>query len=200
MTLAVARSRDSRWRKSMSVVGDTGWSRRRALQTAGAALVSAVGIAEHAADAGAQSTAASPAVAATPTIPADFKVVLHTAEVQNWPYVLSNLRNLTQEWPQAQLRVVLGGDQPARNEQPDDGVCPVRRSRRPTAGLSECAARTRDRASHDSGFRPDESWRCGGAGIGTTRRICVRQAIAACGVAADRRLDCRAACAPNLGH
>jgi uncharacterized protein len=93
----------------MSVPGDTGWSRRRALQTAGAALVSAVGIAEHAADAGAQNPAASPAVATTPTIPADFKVVLHAAEVQNWPYVLSNLRNLTQEWPQAQLRVVVDG-------------------------------------------------------------------------------------------
>jgi uncharacterized protein len=93
----------------MSVSGDTGWSRRRALQTAGAALVSAAGIADHAPDAGAQSPAASPAVAATPTIPADFKVVLHAAEVQNWPYVLSNLRNLTQEWPQAQLRVVVDG-------------------------------------------------------------------------------------------
>jgi intracellular sulfur oxidation DsrE/DsrF family protein len=93
----------------MSVPGDTGWSRRRALQTAGAALLSAVGIEEHAADAGARSPAASPAVAATPTIPADFKVVLHAAEVQNWPYVLSNLRNLTQEWPQAQLRVVVDG-------------------------------------------------------------------------------------------
>jgi uncharacterized protein len=93
----------------MTVAGDTGWSRRRALQTAGAALVSAAGIAEHAADAGAQSSAASPAIAATPAIPPDFKVVLHAAEVQNWPYVLSNLRNLTQEWPQAQLRVVVDG-------------------------------------------------------------------------------------------
>jgi uncharacterized protein len=93
----------------MSVPGDTGWSRRRALQTAGAALVSAAGITEHTADAGAQSPAASPAVAATPAIPPDFKVVLHAAEVQNWPYVLSNLRNLTQEWPQAQLRVVVDG-------------------------------------------------------------------------------------------
>jgi uncharacterized protein len=88
---------------------DTGWSRRRALQTAGAALVAAAGITEHAADASAQSPSASPAVAATPAIPADFNVVLHAAEVQNWPYVLSNLRNLTQEWPQARLRVVVDG-------------------------------------------------------------------------------------------
>ena len=88
---------------------DTGWSRLRALQTAGAALVSAAGIAEHAPIVSAQSPVASPAVAATPAIPADFKVVLHAAEVQNWPYVLSNLRNLTQEWPQAQLRVVVDG-------------------------------------------------------------------------------------------
>ena len=88
---------------------DAGWSRRRALQTAGAALVSAAGIAEHAAEAGAQSPAASPGGDATPAIPADFKVVLHAAEVENWVYVLSNLRNLTREWPQAQLRVVVDG-------------------------------------------------------------------------------------------
>jgi intracellular sulfur oxidation DsrE/DsrF family protein len=80
-----------------------GWSRRRALQSAGVALVTAVGIAEHAPGAVAQTPAA------TPTIPADFKVVLHAAEVENWPYVLSNLKNLTQEWPQAQLRVVADG-------------------------------------------------------------------------------------------
>jgi intracellular sulfur oxidation DsrE/DsrF family protein len=73
------------------------------LQSAGVALVTAVGIAEHAPGAVAQTPAA------TPTIPADFKVVLHAAEVENWPYVLSNLRNLTQEWPRAQLRVVVDG-------------------------------------------------------------------------------------------
>jgi intracellular sulfur oxidation DsrE/DsrF family protein len=78
------------------------------LQSAGAALVTAAGIAEHAQDAAAQSSTGSPA-AATPAIPADFKVVLHAAEVENWPYVLSNLKNLTQEWPQAQLRVVVDG-------------------------------------------------------------------------------------------
>src|SRR5215203_143586 len=76
------------------------WSRRRALQSAGAALVATVGIVEHAQDAAAQSAAGSPAVAATPAIPADFKVVLHAAEVGNWPYVLSNLKNLTKEWGQ----------------------------------------------------------------------------------------------------
>jgi uncharacterized protein len=88
---------------------DAGWSRRRALQSAGAALASGVGIAEHTPDALAQSPAGSPAVPATPTIPADFKVVLHAAEVQSWTYVLSNLKNLTQEWPQARLRVVVDG-------------------------------------------------------------------------------------------
>ena len=49
---------------------------------------------------------------ATPTdasIPDDFKVVLHAAEVQNWEFVLSNLRNRTQEWPRARLRVVVDG-------------------------------------------------------------------------------------------
>lgn len=83
-----------------------GWSRRRALQSAGVVLVGAVGIAEHAPDVVAQSPAGTPA---TPTIPADFKVVLHAAEIQNWSYVLSNLRNLTQEWPRARLRVVVDG-------------------------------------------------------------------------------------------
>src|SRR5215217_7182055 len=88
---------------------DAGWSRRRALRSAGAALVTAVGIAEQAPDAMAQDPAASPVATATPAIPADFKVVLHAAEVQNWQYVLSNLRNLTQEWPRARLRVVVDG-------------------------------------------------------------------------------------------
>src|SRR3954471_4604073 len=88
---------------------DAAWSRRRALQSAGAAVVTAVAIAEHAQDTAAQSPTGSPAVAATPAIPADFKVVLHAAEVENWPYVLSNLKNLTQEWPRAQLRVVVDG-------------------------------------------------------------------------------------------
>jgi uncharacterized protein len=87
---------------------DAAWSRRRALQSAGAALVTAVGIAEHAQDAAAQSPTGSPATA-IPAIPADFKVVLHAAEVENWPYVLSNVKNLTHEWPQAQLRVVVDG-------------------------------------------------------------------------------------------
>jgi uncharacterized protein len=49
---------------------------------------------------------------ATPSdasIPADFKVVLHAAEVENWEFVFSNLRNLTTDWPQARLRVVVDG-------------------------------------------------------------------------------------------
>jgi intracellular sulfur oxidation DsrE/DsrF family protein len=61
---------------------------------------------------------ASPALAqeddasATPSdasIPPDFKVVLHAAEVENWQFVLSNARNLTTEWPRARLRVVVDG-------------------------------------------------------------------------------------------
>lgn len=46
---------------------------------------------------------------AIPDVPSDFKVVLHAAEEQNWAYVLSNLDNLTTEWPQAHLRVVVDG-------------------------------------------------------------------------------------------
>jgi uncharacterized protein len=84
---------------------DAGWSRRRALQSAAAVLATAAAMGEHAPNAVAQ----TPVAASTPTIPADFKVVLHAAEVQNWPYVLSNLNNLSQEWPRAQLRVVVDG-------------------------------------------------------------------------------------------
>jgi uncharacterized protein len=84
---------------------DAGWSRRRALQSAAAVLATAPAMGEHAPDAVAQ----TPVAASAPAIPADFKVVLHAAEIQNWPYVLSNLRNLTQEWPRAQLRVVVDG-------------------------------------------------------------------------------------------
>lgn len=45
----------------------------------------------------------------TPAVPDDFKVVLHAGQEQNWPYVLSNLKNLTEEWPNAQVRVVVDG-------------------------------------------------------------------------------------------
>ena len=47
--------------------------------------------------------------AAIPDVPDDFKVVLHAAQEQNWVYILSNLDNLTAEWPQASLRVVVDG-------------------------------------------------------------------------------------------
>lgn len=49
------------------------------------------------------------ATPADASIPADFKVVLHAAEIENWDFVLSNLRNLTAEWPRARLRVVVDG-------------------------------------------------------------------------------------------
>jgi len=46
---------------------------------------------------------------ATPAVPEDFRVVLHAGQEQNWPYVLSNLKNLTAEWPNARIRVVVDG-------------------------------------------------------------------------------------------
>ena len=46
---------------------------------------------------------------AVPDVPNDFKVVLHAAQEQDWIYVLSNLDNLTAEWPKASLRVVVDG-------------------------------------------------------------------------------------------
>jgi intracellular sulfur oxidation DsrE/DsrF family protein len=82
---------------------DASWTRRGALRYGSAATLAAVGILEHSAASAAQTPEA------TPAIPADFKVVLHAAEVQHWPYILSNLRNLTSEWPRARLRVVVDG-------------------------------------------------------------------------------------------
>jgi intracellular sulfur oxidation DsrE/DsrF family protein len=46
---------------------------------------------------------------ATPAVLEDFRVVLHVGQEQNWPYVLSNLKNLTAEWPKARIRVVVDG-------------------------------------------------------------------------------------------
>jgi len=80
-------------------------SRRGALRGMSWTLATAAGIALSQ-----QTAAAEDATPAnTPTIPPDFKVVLHAAQEQHWNYVLSNLRNLTQEWPRAQLRVVVDG-------------------------------------------------------------------------------------------
>ena len=79
------------------------WSRRGALRYGGAAAFAAAGMRAGSAVVTAQGAEA------TPTIPDDFKVVLHAAEIQDWPYVLSNLKNLTREWPRAHLRVVVDG-------------------------------------------------------------------------------------------
>ena len=83
----------------------SGLTRRDAVKSIGG-TVGAVGIALHQREA-AVARQADPA--ATPVVPPDFKVVLHAAEEQHWVYVLSNLRNLTQEWPHAHLRVVVDG-------------------------------------------------------------------------------------------
>lgn len=45
----------------------------------------------------------------TPPVPPDFKVVLHASDPDHWPYVLSNLTNLTAQWPKAHIRVVVDG-------------------------------------------------------------------------------------------
>ncbi len=82
---------------------DAGWTRRGALVSGSAALAAAAGIVLAPRAVTAQSAEA------TPAIPPDFRVVLHAAEVQNWPYILSNLKNLTHDWPHAHLRVVVDG-------------------------------------------------------------------------------------------
>jgi intracellular sulfur oxidation DsrE/DsrF family protein len=78
---------------------------RRTVLTAGAGMAALGAVGHRPARALAQD--ATPA--AIPDVPNDFKVVLHAAEEQDWAYVLSNLSNLTAEWPEAGLRVVVDG-------------------------------------------------------------------------------------------
>ena len=76
-------------------------TRRGALGRMGMTMAAAGGLAEAPRIAAAQE--------ATPVVPADFKVVLHASQESHWAYVISNLRNLEQERPQAGLRVVVDG-------------------------------------------------------------------------------------------
>lgn len=82
-------------------------SRRAAIGRLGAGLAVAGGI-------GLEAPRQLLAQEATPTpqdlaVPQDFRVVLHASLEQHWIYVINNLKNLTQEWPQAKLRVVADG-------------------------------------------------------------------------------------------
>ncbi len=83
-----------------------GLSRRGALGQLGAAMVVAGGVAVTRPE-------PAPAQEATPEsgspVPPDFKVVLHASYEQHWVYVISNLRNLQHQWPDAKLRVVVDG-------------------------------------------------------------------------------------------
>lgn len=76
-------------------------SRRKTVAFLGAGLAATTG--------GAPAVAQDATPAATPAVPDDFRVVLHAGQEQNWPYVLSNLKNLTAEWPNARIRVVVDG-------------------------------------------------------------------------------------------
>jgi intracellular sulfur oxidation DsrE/DsrF family protein len=76
-------------------------TRRRTLSLLGAGVAAAAGI-DPALAQDATPTASSP-------VPEDFRVVLHAGQEQNWPYVLSNLKNLVAEWPKARIRVVVDG-------------------------------------------------------------------------------------------
>ena len=96
--------------ESRRVPWTAGVSRRRALAGLGTAVAAASGLVGRGrAPAGAQEATPAGTPAGTMGLPPDFKVVLHAAQEQNWPYVLSNLANLTREWPQARLRVVVDG-------------------------------------------------------------------------------------------
>lgn len=90
-------------------VGILGLSRRAAVQRAAMAAGVAAGmgwIEGQPANAQSADPSATPSDA---SLPDDFKVVLHAAEIENWKFVMSNLRNLTQEWPRARLRLVVDG-------------------------------------------------------------------------------------------
>jgi intracellular sulfur oxidation DsrE/DsrF family protein len=84
---------------------DTELTRRDALLRLGGTMATAAIALQHGQSALAQD--ATPP--ATPPIAPDFKVVIHASEVQHWPYAFSNLKNLTQLWPQARLRLVVDG-------------------------------------------------------------------------------------------
>lgn len=76
--------------------------RRDAVRQVSGSLLTAAGLALVAhLPAGAQE--------ATPVVPADFKVVFHVSQGDHWSYAVSNLKNLTAEWPHASLRVVADG-------------------------------------------------------------------------------------------
>lgn len=82
----------------------------------GAARVSRRGVAAGLAAAGIAGLGSAGVVQAqeatpspTPVVPPDFKVVLHASDPDHWPYVLSNLTNLTAQWPKAHIRVVVDG-------------------------------------------------------------------------------------------
>lgn len=88
--------------KDGTEISASGLSRRRAMRLAAAASATGAAL-------------TGPAVAAWMTTPvaepvaADFKVVLHAAQADHWLYVVSNLDNLREEWPDARLRVVVDG-------------------------------------------------------------------------------------------
>jgi intracellular sulfur oxidation DsrE/DsrF family protein len=82
-----------------------GVSRRDAVRRG----VLAAGLAAGAGRIGAPAAAEASATPSAASLPDDFKVVLHAAEIDHWTFVVSNLRNLTQEWPRARLRVVVDG-------------------------------------------------------------------------------------------
>lgn len=83
-------------------MSDNTLTRRGAVRISGAALAAAAGMAASVTQAAQEATPAA-------DVPPDFKVVLHAAQEQHWLYVLSNLKNLTAEWPHAHLRVVVDG-------------------------------------------------------------------------------------------
>ena len=91
-----------RWMSGWSRIGLT---RRSALRGIGGTMAATAGIAAR------RPNAAMAQVEGTPVamLPPDFKVVFHASEPQHWPYVISNLRNVSHDWPRARLRVVVDG-------------------------------------------------------------------------------------------
>jgi intracellular sulfur oxidation DsrE/DsrF family protein len=84
-------------------------SRRRALGGIGAAGLATALVAVNVPATMAQDATPAPRVIPTPDASLTFKVVLHVATPDGWPFALSNLSHLTTNFPQAEVLCVVDG-------------------------------------------------------------------------------------------
>jgi intracellular sulfur oxidation DsrE/DsrF family protein len=84
-------------------------TRRRALGTLGGVGLATTFAAVNVSAALAQEATPAPRVIPTPDPSLAFKVVLHVATPDGWPFALSNLSHLTQSYPLAEVLCVVDG-------------------------------------------------------------------------------------------